>query len=67
MQDSKDDPKAGADVGKIVNLMAVDASKVPHCLIQRDTHLLTNVVECRWRKWYQGHISFMEVPGLIVK
>jgi hypothetical protein len=24
----KDDPKAGADVGKIVNLMAGDASKV---------------------------------------
>ena len=35
MQDSKDDPKAGADVGKIVNLMAVDASKVPRCLIRK--------------------------------
>lgn len=42
MQDSKDDPKAGADVGKIVNLMAVDASKVPRCLIQRKKRLLTN-------------------------
>jgi hypothetical protein len=26
--DAKDDPKAGADVGKIVNLMAVDANRV---------------------------------------
>ena len=29
MSDAKgDDPKAGADIGKIVNLMAVDANKV---------------------------------------
>jgi len=27
-QNTKDDPKAGADVGKIVNLMAVDANRV---------------------------------------
>jgi hypothetical protein len=28
-----DDPKAGADVGKIVNLMAGDANKVAHLII----------------------------------
>jgi hypothetical protein len=30
-RDSEDDPRAGADVGKIVNLMAADTSKV-HCI-----------------------------------
>ena len=30
-QDKTDDPRAGADVGKIVNLMAGDANRVRFC------------------------------------
>lgn len=36
-----DDPKAGADVGKIVNLMAGDANRVSQCWLTIFPHLLT--------------------------
>ena len=35
-----DDPKAGADIGKIVNLMSSDTNRVSH-LIKRALNMLT--------------------------
>ena len=36
--ESSDDPRAGADVGKIVNLMAGDANRVSRTRIHHSTH-----------------------------
>ena len=56
-----DDPKAGADVGKIVNLMAGDANRVSKfCFLCPDIGSRNRIA--RYHKLYQDSISSMEVP-----
>ncbi len=40
-RDKADDPKAGADIGKIVNLMAGDSNRVSDSMTQRHLHGVT--------------------------
>ena len=56
-----DDPKAGADVGKIVNLMAGDANRVGQLPIVPSNTRLTRT---RSLKRSHRYTSFMEVRGL---
>ena len=57
------DPKAGADVGKIVNLMAGE----PCRFVDFDkSKQLTNHYMRRSPRWFPGRTSSMEVSSLIV-
>ena len=62
-KEKADDPKAGADVGKIVNLMAGDANKVtPTCI--RMLSLI--IIFGRYHKWCRGRTSFTGVSTKFV-
>ncbi len=53
-----DDPRAGADVGKIVNLMSGDSSRVSFIQPGR-SDILIQVI--RSTKWFQEHTTSTEV------
>jgi hypothetical protein len=55
-----DDPKAGADVGKIVNLMAGDANRVIIYFFGCEERLI-GLFWGRYRRWCRGRTLYMGV------